>query len=716
MTARWEQTESLPPGGRISAYVHWTGMWALGAQPLSTQTLLGAQTPWLARAVTRALGPATAPWGRLLSAILPPHALPGASRAATGRAGPPPDMPPRAPLARNRVLVGIIDEATAFAHERFRMPDGRSRVDYLWLQGAPHRGGPRDTPFGRELHRDEITALMDAHSPGPPGSPPDEESLYRACGALDMSLGLSQSLARRAGHGTAVSDLASGFGAAQGMARRGSAPAAAVPNADLPESMSIDPDLFDLALVSLPEKVVMDTSGTFVEIFVILGILRLIEHAERIAGSACPLVINISLGLTAGPRDGTSLLDRFISAIEAERPADRAPIHVIMPSGNFRQARVHAKLDAPLDAAAAPLYWNLLPDDPSPSFLEIWSQPLDRKPAGLPLSIGFGPPGRAPAPMPADAALDGVFDLSGQEGVLARCYTHWLPEDPGAPDLRGRVCVTLAMAPTVPDAPGAACARPGRWQLRITPRVGPEAAPDGQACWPLDLMVQRDDMIPGYRGGGRQSHLDDPRYVLRDARGAPVTDDPPAPPGARAHVRRSGTINAMATAPETMVVGGCYGDTLEPVDFSGEGGDGPGAPRGVDVTAPAKRSRSGGALRAAGTRSGSRIGILGTSVAAPVLAREISKVLHRARVEANLLRSQPPMQGLALHRPDSDASAPPALLSVGEELAGRFSAPAEAAVMMAAPAEDPAVQQSPVDQTAPLTKKDPKEPPAKGDL
>ena len=655
--AEWTHIESLPPGGRISPYIHWTSAWSHMGDALAAQDLLQTDCPWLARAIRKSLGDAAEPWARLLHNVLPKHALPSTEKTEGAAQEETPGVVHRIPVATDTVILGIIDDATAFAHERFRLPDGQSRVDYLWLQSAPHDPGKRATPFGKEFDRHGVEELIDRSRRGRSGEIVDEEGLYRAAGALDMGRGTPQSLARAASHGTAVADLAGGFSAAH-------VPADAAPQPSR-NLMEIAPDAFDLAIVSLPERLVMDTSGTFAEIFIILGILRLVDHAEQRSqreGRDYPLVINISLGLTAGPRDGSSLLDRFIAAIEAERPRDRVPIRFVLPAGNFRQAQVHAVLEAPLDEAAPPLFWQILPDDRTPSFLEIWSSPLRERPQHVPFDVAIQPSGHAIAAALETVPLDGVFDLFTDEGrQIARCYTQWVPQRSDRPASAGRVRVTLALPPTVPGRPGRPCATPGAWRLLITS----EMADVSDAGWPLDLVVQRDDMIPGYRGGGRQSFLRDARYTRVDDRGFTVTRDAPGPDGSYSHVRRAGTINAFASAPEVVVVGGCYADTLEPVDYSGEGGlEGLGL-RAVDASAPSSMRRMRAFISAAGSRSGSRVGVGGTSIAAPVMSRELAKAMRP-------MNERPKLSGVPLLRRSPDDTIPPPVLPVGESTPDRY--------------------------------------------
>jgi hypothetical protein len=610
----------------------------------SASDILSPRAPWLAGAIRTALDDEPQKWPGLLRRFLTDAGFAPNTAESTGKKIESPSG--LLPLARDRVIVAVIDDGISFAHERFRSDAFDSRVDFLWLQGADHDGANADVPFGRELDRGQIEDLFQDHRRGQFGDLLDEEGVYRAAGAMDMGTGSFQSLARRAGHGTAIVDLAAGFAAGTDSRDR--------TFRSLPERMGISPEAYDLALVTLPQTVTADTSGTFTEIFIIIALVRLLDHIEQRSlrdGQDYPIIVNLSFGLTAGPKDGSSLLDRFIDQINQSRGFDRAPISIVMPAGNHRLSQCHAVLNQPLTKDAAPLFWRVLPDDPTPSFLEIWTAPLPNKPDVNPLSLGLKV---AAEPMfsalPA-GPVDVSYSLRRNGKFLARAYVQWVAGASGA----GRVRVTLAVPASIAISRGAPFVPPGDWQLN-TDQVE-EYEP---SIWPLDLTIQRDDMIPGFRGGGRQSHFADNAYRTNDLAGHTITEDRPDENGALPYVRRVGTLNSLATAKDTVVVGGCYADTLRAVGYSGEGSTASGV-RGADVVAPASVSRSRSGIRVAGSRSGSRIGVEGTSAAAPTVARELAKATRP-------ITERPRLSGISLLRPDFDGKNVPTLLPIAEDL------------------------------------------------
>ena len=191
------------------------------------------------------------------------------------------------------VIVGIVDEGIAIAHERFRRKDGSSRISHLWMQdGRPMTDGT--APYGRELRRDRIDTLLRDHlRPGGSG----ERGFYQGAGLADFSSPRHKSVAMRASHGTHVMDLAAGYDPADDRADR------------------------PIVCVQLPESVVADTSGLGLAPFLFDAVSFIFERAEEIAngGPPIPVVINFSSGTRAGPLDGTSLLETALDELVLAR-------------------------------------------------------------------------------------------------------------------------------------------------------------------------------------------------------------------------------------------------------------------------------------------------------------------------------------------------------------------------------------------------------------
>ena len=126
----------------------------------------------------------------------------------------------------------------------------------------------------------------------------------------------------------------------------------------------------------------------------------------------------------------------------------------------------------------------------------------------------------------------------------------------------------------------------------------------------------------GFRGRGRQSYFDHECYHRFDAQGREIEHDDDQPPCV---VKRSGSINALATGNRTLVVGGFLRKEGRLASYSSRVSAGSlGAPQ---YLAPSDDSKVHGGVLAAGTRSGSVVAMNGTSVATPQVARWIAKQL-----------------------------------------------------------------------------------------
>ena len=287
------------------------------------------------------------------------------------------------------VIVAVIDDAIGFANERFRKGGrgDKTRFDYVWLQGV--RGGPAksDLPFGRELDATEINGLLTDFLRG---GLVDEAGLYREIGYIDFLQSSVQSAASAASHGTAVTDRAGGDGAG---------------GLDGPKLTDVD-EMIVLMGVCLPSQVIGDTAGTFIEQYIILALERIqqrVRWLEAAAGRRYPLVVNLSFALTAGAQHRRGLLDSYLRVAAARHHADlpaaqRMPLVVVGPAGNHRLTKSHAVVPGP--GAHPPLFWHLLPDDRTPSFIEVWSAPHPKVPAPT-IHCALRPPGVAgPLPIP----------------------------------------------------------------------------------------------------------------------------------------------------------------------------------------------------------------------------------------------------------------------------------------------------------------------------
>jgi hypothetical protein len=519
-----------------------------------------------------------------------------------------PDIgPPEDGWPDGTVIMGVIDEGIAFANDRFRRKDGSSRVECFWQQGLDP---PSPTvPFGRELLRADIDALLQKWGTD---RPVNETALYAEAELACFAAPGHKAAARRAAHGTHVLDLAAGAERAVDEARR------------------------PIIGVELPTHAVADTSFRLLAPVINSAVEYIVARALKLAGETpLPVVIAISYGMHAGPHDGTHPLEEAFEQHVATYPGE---LRIILPAGNNHLERGHAIVDFDEHGDEVDLPLRLVPDDRTPSFVEVWlphaelqaqdAPPPDRVRLALIPPRGLGVTDPPPVLGEQDGAALEIRDEAGD--LVARACYRFVP----APTARG--LFAIAFQPTrrlrPEDAtPGVAPA--GLWTLRLS-------RADTGFKGRLNVRIQRDDAPDGYPIRGRQAYFDHPAYARFDRLGRPLeADDSPEQAAAgECPVKRRGSLNAIATSRNVIVAGGfrrCFeGDPGPIAPYSpGEpvtapaGGALPANTRKPDAVLPSDDSKVQAGILAAGTASGSRVAFSGTSVAAPQLAREVAKWL-----------------------------------------------------------------------------------------
>lgn len=496
------------------------------------------------------------------------------------------------PDAKGACILGVIDDAIPFAHGRLTLPGGLSRVAAVWMQDARFRRDVGvDLPAGAEWRGAELSDLLADLARG---AIPDEDAIYRRTGAVDMTRPAIPSGAFQNSHGAGVTTLAAGYRPDDRLARNR-----------------------PVIAVALPPRIIADSTGVLATVPILAGMLFIINRARRLCrfieakrdltegDVRLPVVITISMGVTAGPRDGSTLLERFMDAVSEEGVQGLGPVHFVLPSGNHRLARLRARLRPGQSIA-----WRLPADDPTINAVEIWAPP--RAPgAPLPgpaLQVTLAPPGLAPATT-AFAAPWQVSVLSDPGNrPLARAYyqPHLTQHD------AWRDGILVIGLPTRPECPGEPFAPPGEWTITI-----PGDAPPGD----YDLSAQRDEVIRGYRGGARQSWFHDPAYRSHDPAGRPILTD--ADNGAPCAVIRRDTINTYATGDRPLRAGAAYAQGGRTTPYTALLDNG----RPGDCRARVDRSAAAGGMIVRGRDSGDFGLASGTSLAAPQLGQWLADTL-----------------------------------------------------------------------------------------
>lgn len=500
-------------------------------------------------------------------------------------------------LART-VLTGVIDDVMGFANERFRAGPTSSRVERFWMQGMPAITGGR-AAIGGEIDRAGIDALLRAA-----GQEADVYDRLFAGGVYVMrraprgEIGMvpygsmnSRPHAFAETHGTQVLDLAAGW-------PMGSAPA------NRP-----------ILAVQLPQLATLETWGARLDLFILLALQRLIHWADRWVenGTLCraPLVVNLSYGVLAGPKDGTGLIEAEIARLVAARNAEGVPTVVVLPSGNGYRDNCHAEM---LLAAGGTgeVTLRLLPDDQSVSFVEIWVDGTER------LRLCITPPQGSSFDrlVPNSHA---VFDWQGNLGggltlTQARVYVRPYPAPGGGQS--GRTRVTIAFLPSQNHEVPHQTVPAGAYQITLTNL--------GAAPVTARVATQRDETPPSFPVWGRQAYLDDGLAHGWDAEVASYAL--PLPGSA---LRRAGTLSAYATARAegVVVVSGAHDrDALSEPALYAASGPTPGRAR-PDLAAVSEESRAHPGIMAAATLSGGVTLFSGTSNAAPQVTRALVRAL-----------------------------------------------------------------------------------------
>jgi hypothetical protein len=336
-------------------------------------------------------------------------------------------------------------------------------------------------------------------------------------------------------------------------------------------------------------------------------------ESMRGPGETLPVVANISYGPHEGPHDGTGQLELIMDLLIDAYRSTKTPLRIVLAAGNYRQSRAHANLELPTGGTKT-LQWRLQPAGLTPSFMEIWlpaalGAAVDVtliSPQGQKISVS---PGVSPVQLPPAQPPPIV--------VSPLMLAEYVPASTSSP----RAHISLIIAPTALDpaiASGHPVAASGLWSVEVKNTSGGRLSN-------IDAWIKRSDTPGSRRAKGRQSYFDDPAYLRHMPSGAPREFDPT---GTVSYVRRPGTLSGIATGSETYVIGayrrGPDPANLMPADYSSEGPVALNAPRTMSSPnwlAPGDDGVSTPGLLSAGTRSGARVAMRGTSVAAPQATR-----------------------------------------------------------------------------------------------
>ncbi len=480
-------------------------------------------------------------------------------------------------------VFGLIDGGLAFANANF-LRNGRTRVRHLWRQDEAGLGhAPAALGYGHEIQGAKIDRVMRRHTFG---GLVDETAVYE-----HFRMGIE--LSKRLNHGTHVLDIACG-------PRTVSAQMAGMPpSPNAPPSWVLAHDhasRCDIVAVQLDWDTVVDTSGGSMNVHIMDALMYILSKCAKTA----KVVVNLSWGTLAGPHDGTSVLE---AAMDQLISLSKGRLQVVIPVSNSYQSRTHANATLAKGESVS-LHWRGQPDDVTQNFLEIWVPPGARG-----ITVQLTPPGHAPLPA-LPWGESGTWNAPGGQPLCGLIYPKSVATGSSG------TCALVAVAPSFSFGRSVATAPAGVWEVKIANTL------TGMVT--VDAYVERDDQIIGVQTGARQSRLEDRWYDTSGNPGSFVDcPDNPSP------IRRSGNFNSIATGINTVSVGGVRvaGPTwalYSPRDPDPDAGR-PERPRVVKMPATQAYSDENPALlglRAAGSRSGGVARLVGTSDAAPQIARK----------------------------------------------------------------------------------------------
>ncbi|KMK65762.1 S8 family serine peptidase [Puniceibacterium sp. IMCC21224] len=494
-------------------------------------------------------------------------------------------------------IVAIIDDGIGFLNTRFRRNSGaegghETRFHAVWLQSLERlqkpAGGQRRAHLGRILTATEIDAMLAQ------GSALDEPATYAELNAELYGQRGHRSTEFGQSHGTHVLDLAAG--------------------ADPDDATETVRD-WPLLAVQLPPEAIEDTSGTRFESYMVQGLRWILKQAQMIDPKA-PVIVNLSMGMLAGPKNGTRFAEYQI-AREARlwETITGQPVRIVWSFGNNWRSRQVATFDyphaVPRHATDRQITWRSQPDDLTASYLEVHCD-SDTASTDLELSL-TSPDGISSGFVAMAPGSMRSLELGGE--AVARIY-H-VPEHVLEPGVAQRACYMLALGPTNAQIAGEAIAPSGAWTVAVRYC--------GSAAARISLQIQRGESLPDYAPRGRQSYFDDTAAYAWDAEQQDWSGLGPDCP-----IRRDGSLNALTTMQTRQVF--CVGaaewyaadGTYRPSVYTSEGAVWT-TPGPVNASTRADDSRIFWGVLASGTYSGSARLLNGTSAAAGRLTRALAR-------------------------------------------------------------------------------------------
>ncbi len=533
----------------------------------------------------------------------------GFPRGASGGAQQPEPLPPPAPcpgphppLPMTPVVLAVIDDGCAFAHQRLLDSTG-TRVVAIWNQStfddvfdSSRWGRPCGFKYGGVIYKADLDFIMFTTDGG--GLPnPNIEVDELACYQRYWKKGKrNRGMQGRESHGAAITMIAAGS-STKFNDFAGKAP---------------------VVFVDLPLEQVEISSGRWMAVNG-LDAMRFIEATARDSyrgskGEAnVPLVINLSSGSSAGPHDGTSMLECAMDEL-LENDDNLA---ITLAAGNSRLAESH--VSKTVSARGNSVIEFFVPHSKLwETYVELWLPAGTKAKSDVLNRVQFvlhSPDGGSTAPVSLSPEVNSSADFiksKTSEIVAGIQFSRTVVQSLG----RSMVLVAIAATNNHPRYVHAAA---GAWRVEITNK--------NKIPVTVDAWIERDEVV----FGARRPQL--ARFFDSEASDSHVTDWAESP--ADTAVKRSGTFSNIASGQQksvqrTFAVGAGTGDYESGFasPYSGAPMDGRPSPSFV-ATADRGPARPG--ILVNGNYRGALRHINGTSVTAPLVARWIANEMAAGR-------------------------------------------------------------------------------------
>jgi hypothetical protein len=351
----------------------------------------------------------------------------------------------------------------------------------------------------------------------------------------------------------------------------------------------------EVVFVQFSDDNIRDATGVWLPTYAVHGIQYVLSFAKP--NVTKNVIINLSYGPTTGPHDGMAELETALTALVAEYDgsAGKPKLEVVLAAGNSYLTEGHVVYRRHHHQPDHVEWtWRLPPDNTVLCFAEVWMKTVHAGSVTVTLTSPSGAIYTSTIPTPAQSP-------AGVGGPTA-----W-----GSDDTMWR----LQVKPTIATA--AIVAEHGDYTISVT-GVDHHAA--------VHAYVARTDPNMNIQTGAKRSRFVDPEWERTRSASASCTRVNGEFDKTGSLISRFDTLNGIATAKDSSVhVAGGYvilDERKSPYSSAGPARSGPLTHRvGPDYLLPCDESYALQGIRAGGTRSGSVFRLIGTSAAAPQLAR-----------------------------------------------------------------------------------------------